>query len=133
MKSVVPTALPRLATEPLLSAPIRSSNDAVIGKTADGTVLLGNETVEHLYGYRADETIGREISFLIPPDRPHELPHLLARVRAGEIVRNLRTERVRKDGTAVAVSITVTPAVDSNATVFGVSTIVHDLPTTTSR
>ncbi len=71
--------------------------------------------------------IGREISVLIPADRPDELSNLRSRVLAGETVRNFRTERVRKDGTLVAVSITVSPVVDPDGTVLGVSTIAHDL------
>jgi PAS domain S-box-containing protein len=127
MKSVAQTAFPPLATEPFLSALVRSSNDAIIGKTTDGIVVFWNEAAERLYGYEADEMIGREISILIPPDRPHELSNLLARVRSGETVRNLPTERLRKDGTAIAVSITVTPVVDPDGTFLGMSTIAHDL------
>jgi PAS domain S-box-containing protein len=127
MNSVVQTAFPLLATEPFLSSLVRSSSDAIIGKTTDGIVVFWNEAAEGLYGYGADEMIGREISILIPLDRPHELSNLLARVQCGETVRNLRTERLRKDGTTVAVSITVAPVVDSDGTVLGMSTIAHDL------
>jgi len=127
MSSVVRTVHPRLATEPFLSALVRSSNDAIIGKTTDGIVVFWNEAAERLYGYAADEMIGREISVLFPPDRPNELSNLLARVQSGQTVRNLRTERIRKDGTIVAVSITVSPVVDHNGRVLGVSTIAHDL------
>ena len=127
MKSVVRTAPPKLASEPFLCSLVRSSNDAIIGKTTDGVVVFWNEAAERLYGYGADEMIGREISILIPPDRPHELSSLLARVLSGETVRNFRTERLRKDGTSVAVSITVAPVVDAVGTVLGMSTIAHDL------
>lgn len=127
MKSVVRTDPPKLATEPFLSSLVRSSNDAIIGKTTEGVVVFWNEAAERLYGYDADEMIGREISILIPPDRPHELSSLLARARSGETVRNFRTERLRKDGTRLAVSITVAPVVDSIGTVLGMSTIAHDL------
>ena len=122
------TAIPRqLATGPFLSALVRSSNDAIIGKTTDGIVVFWNEAAERLYGYEADEMIGREISVLIPPDRLYELPNLLARVQSGETVQNLSTERLRKDGTTVAVSITVSPVVGPDGTVLGISTIAHDL------
>jgi PAS domain S-box-containing protein len=74
MNAVVETASPQqLAT--------RSSNDAIIGKTTDGVVVFWNGAAELLYGYTADEMIGREISVLIPPDRPRELSNLLARAR----------------------------------------------------
>ena len=127
MKSVVRTAPPKLATEPFLSSLVRSSNDAIIGKTTDGVVVFWNEAAERLYGYDAHEMIGHEISILIPPDRPHELSRLMARVQSGETVREFRTERLRKDGTSVAVSITVAPVIDAVGTVLGMSTIVHDL------
>jgi PAS domain S-box-containing protein len=126
LNSAVDT-LPSLATEPFLSALVRSSNDAIIGKTTNGIVVFWNEAAERLYGYEAEEMIGREISVLIPPDRPDELANLLARVQSGETVRNLPTERLRKDGTSIAVSITVSPVVDPDGTVLGMSTIAHDL------
>jgi PAS domain S-box-containing protein len=127
MDSTVQTIVPELATEPFLSSLVRSSNDAIIGKTTDGIVVFWNQAAERLYGYETNEMIGRQISILIPPDRPHELASLLARVQSGETVRNFRTERIRKDGTRVAVSINVTPVVDPDGTVLGVSTIAHDL------
>jgi PAS domain S-box-containing protein len=127
MSTVVRAGLPPLATQPFLSALVRSSNDAIIGKTTDGIVVFWNQAAEQLYGYRADEMEGREISVLIPPDRPQELANLLARGRSGEIVRNFETERVRKDGSTVAVAITVSPVIDIDGTVLGMSTIAHDL------
>jgi PAS domain S-box-containing protein len=127
MNSVVGTAPPWLATEPFLSALVSSSNDAVIDETTDGIVVFWNEAAHCLYGYEADEMIGREISVLIPPDRPNELSNLLARVQSGETVRSLRTERLRKDGTTVAVSSTVSPVLDPDGTVLSMSTIAHDL------
>ena len=127
MSTVVQAGIPLLATEPFLSSLVRSSDDAIIGKTTDGVVVFWNEAASRLYGYRADEMIGREISILIPPDRPHELADLLHRVRCGETVRNFRTQRLRKAGTRVAVSITVSPVLDPDGTVLGMSTIAHDL------
>jgi PAS domain S-box-containing protein len=125
--SLATTAFPQLATGPFLASLFRSSNDAIIGKTTDGIVVFWNEAAERLYGYEADEMIGREVSILIPPDRPHELSDLLTRAQSGETVRNLQTERLRKDGTTVAVSITVSPVVDSDGTLLGMSTIAQDL------
>jgi hypothetical protein len=86
MKSVVQTALPRLATEPLLCDLVRSSNDAVIGKATDGMVVCWDEAAACPYGYMADEMMGREISVPIPPDRPLESSNLLARVQAKQQV-----------------------------------------------
>ena len=67
------------------------------------------------------------LPILIPPDRPDELPYLLDRIQAGEVVRNFHTKRVRKNGTTVDVAITVSPVVGSDGLVLGGSTIAHDL------
>ena len=88
-------------------------------------VVFWNEAAERLYGYEADEMIGREIAVLIPPDRPNELSNLLARAQSGETVRNLQTERLRKDGTTVAVSITVSPVIGPDGTVLGMSKLIN--------
>jgi PAS domain S-box-containing protein len=121
------TVFPHLETEPFLAALVRSSDDAIIGKTTTGIVVLWNEAAEALYGYKADEMIGCDIALLIPPDRPDELPAILHRVQSGFTVRHLQTERLRKDGTTVAVSLTVTPVIDACGAVLGMSTIAHDL------
>ena len=71
--------------------------------------------------------LGRDITVLIPADRPQELSQLMAQVRQGKIVRAFRTERLRKDGAIVPVSITVSPVVGDDGTVIGASTIAHDL------
>jgi PAS domain S-box-containing protein len=123
----VPTALDKLGSDPFLSAIVRSSNDAIIGKTTEGTVVFWNEAAEHLYGYEATEMIGNDIAILFPPDRRGELADILARVQQGESVRHFATERVRKDGTTVDVSITVAPVLDTDGSVLGISTIAHDL------
>ena len=119
--------LNQLGTEPFLVALSRSSDDAIIGKTLEGLVVFWNAAAERLYGYGAAEMLGRDIAVLIPPDRPQELADLLARVGSGETVRNLQTERLRKDGATIPVSITVSPVVADDGTVIGASTIAHDL------
>lgn len=116
-----------LESQAFLSALVASSEDPVIGKTLDGTILLWNEAAERLYGYEASEMLGSSVSVLIPPDRPEELSYLLGRVRAGETVGNFLTKRLRKDGTTVDVEITVSPVVSSDGVVLGGSTIAHDL------
>ena len=119
--------LDQLGTEPFLVALARSSDDAIIGKTLDGLVVFWNAAAERLYGYRAAEMLGRDIAVLIPLDRPQELSDVLARVGNGEIVRNLRTQRRRKDGATIPVSVTVSPVLAVDGTVIGASTITHDL------
>jgi PAS domain S-box-containing protein len=123
----VQTVSQHLMTEPFLIALAKSSKDAIIGKTTGGTVVFWNEAAERLYGYRADEMIGRDIGILIPHDRPLELSNLLSQVGGGKTVENLETERLCKDGSTVGVSLTVSPVMDSDGTVLGISTIVHDL------
>jgi PAS domain S-box-containing protein len=130
VRAAVRTLQPRvtgLESQAFLSALVASSEDPIIGKTLDGTVLLWNEAAERLYGYKASEMLGCNVSVLIPPDRPEELSYLLDRVEAGETVRNFQTKRLRKNGTAVDVSITVSPVIGSDGVVLGGSTIAHDL------
>ena len=117
----------KLGAEQFLAAIVRTSNDAIIGKSPDGTVVFWNEAAEALYGYSAAEMIGREIAILFPPDRPNELADLLTRVRAGETIQDFHTWRVRKDGSLVAVSISMTPVPDPDGNMLGISVIAHDL------
>jgi two-component system NtrC family sensor kinase len=116
-----------LDSAPFLAAVVRSSNDAIIGKTPEGTVVFWNEAAERLYGYEAAEILGCGIAILFPPDRPFELSELLTRVKSGETVRNFHTERLRKDGGTVAVSITVSPVIDADGSMIEMSAIAHDL------
>ncbi len=120
-------SLIKLGAEQFLAAIVRTSNDAIIGKTLDGTVVFWNESAEALYGYSAREMLGRDIAILFPHDRPSELAELLARVRGGDTVRDFHTQRVRKDGSLVAVSITMSPVPDLEGNVLGISVIAHDL------
>ena len=127
MGAVLLPGLIELGAEPFLVALVRSSDDAIIGKTPDGTVVFWNSAAERLYGYEATEMIGRDIAVLVPADRPDELSHLMAQVRQGKIVRGFHTARLRKDGAIVPVSITVSPVVGDDGSVVGASTIAHDL------
>ncbi len=116
-----------LESQAFLSALVASSQDPIIGKTLDGTVVLWNQAAEQLYGYEATEMEGHSVAVLIPPDRPDELAYLLGRLGAGETVRNFQTKRLRKNGTTVDVAITVSPVVGPDGVVLGGSTIAHDL------
>jgi PAS domain S-box-containing protein len=117
--------LDQLGAEPFLAALVRSSDDAIIGKTPEGKVLFWNAAAERLFGYRAAEMLGRDIAILIPPDRPQELSELLTQVRRGKTVRCFRTERLRRDGTVVPVSITVSPVIGDDGKVVGASTVAY--------
>ena len=120
-------ALQTLEPEPFLAALVKGSDDAVIGTSCDGIVVFWNAGAERLFGYRAEEMLGREVAVLTPPDRTWELADLLSRARSGESVRNLRTERVRKDESFVAVSITATPVVNAEGEVIGISKVARDM------
>ncbi len=110
-----------------LAAIVQSCDDAIIGKTLDGTIVSWNQGAERLYGYTAAEMLGRPISALIPSYRPAELPEILDSVRRGAGVDGLETVRLRKDGSPVEVSLTVSPIRDSSGRIVGASTVSRDI------
>jgi PAS domain S-box-containing protein len=110
-----------------LSAIVESSNDAIIGKALDGTILSWNATAERLYQYSAEEAIGRNISLIIPPERDGELERILLLIARGERVEHYETVRVRKDGVRLEVSITISPIRDTEGKVIGASAIARDI------
>ncbi len=112
-----------------LAAIVDSSEDAIIGKTLDGTIVSWNRGAERLYGYSREEAVGRNIAMLVPPDHADELPAILGRVSRGEATENHETTRVRKDGTTVPVALTVSPVRDGAGTIVGASTIARDIST----
>lgn len=117
----------KLEAEAFLAALVRTSNDAIIGESTDGIVIFWNEAAERLYGYSAEEMVGRDIAIIYPENRSNELSELLSRVRGRETIADFRTDRVRKDGSFVAVSMTMSPVVDDRGDVLGISVISHDL------
>src|SRR5207253_990967 len=92
-----------------LAAIVESSDDAIIGKRLDGIITSWNQGAERLFGYKAEEMVGKPLFLLVPPDHPDELPQLLARLRQGERIEHFRTVRMRRDGTRVDVSLTISP------------------------
>ena len=110
-----------------LAAVVESSNDAIISKTMDGTIISWNAGAERLYGYSADEARGTSVALLVPPGHDDDLPDILARVGAGERVDNYETVRVRKDGTQVEVSLTVSPLRGPDGAIVGAATIARDI------
>ncbi len=134
-KEILITAAVRDVTERRLAAGtaaqlasiIHSSHDAVIGKTLDQVITSWNPGAERLYGYTAGEMIGRHVDMLIPVgDRGRETGIQRAIAR-GEWVEPYQTQRVRKDGTAVTVSLTMSPITDGVGTIIGVSTVARDV------
>ena len=110
-----------------LAAIVESSDDAIIGKSSDGTILTWNNGAERLYGYSAAEAVGRLISFLVPPHLHEDLSLLLIRIKQGEHIRNFETTRQKKDGTTVDVSLTISPIFNSSGETIGASTIARDV------
>jgi PAS domain S-box-containing protein len=111
----------------LLSAIVNSSDDAIVGKTMDGTITCWNPAAERMYGYSADEIVGQPITALCPPDRVGEIKGFLARISRGERVVHHRTERQRKDGTVFPVSVTISPVYDDDGALIGASSIARDI------
>lgn len=110
-----------------LAAIVESSDDAIIGKALDGTILSWNFGAERMYGYSAAEVRGRSISILIPPYRPEELPRIYERIARGEQIERYESVRIKKDGNAIEVSLTLSPIKDGNGRVIGVSAIERDI------
>jgi PAS domain S-box-containing protein len=109
------------------AAIVESSNDAIISKTLDGTITSWNPAAERLFGYAANEVKGRSITFLFPPDRLDEERQILARLKRGERIEHFETVRVRKDGKAVDVSVTISPVKDGSCKIIGISKIARDI------
>jgi PAS domain S-box-containing protein len=105
---------------------VEASDDAIISKTLDGTITSWNSGAEKVYGYSAEEVVGRSISILVPPDRPDEIPQILERVKRGE-VGHYESVRVCKDGRQIHVSLTVSPIRDVEGNITGAATIAHDI------
>ncbi len=110
-----------------LAAIVESSNDAIIGKALDGIITSWNGGAEEIYGYAAEEVIGNPITMLALPARHAEVREFLEKVRRGERVVSHETERVRKDGTLIHVSLTLSPIRDADGNVIGISTIARDI------
>ena len=110
-----------------LAAIVESSEDAILSKTLEGVITSWNSGAERIYGYTAEEVIGRSISILTDPGQPEETPELLARVGQGESVNNYETVRRRKDGTVMAVSLALSPIRDASGRIVGASTIARDI------
>jgi PAS domain S-box-containing protein len=121
------TELPALALQRHLAALVASSDDAIIGKTLDGTIVSWNPGAERLYGYTPDEVIGRSISLLLPDDHADELPTILHRLARGERIAHYETVRRRKDGVLLDISVTISPIRDNDDLIVGASAIARDI------
>lgn len=110
-----------------LEAIVRSSNDAVVGKSIDGIIQSWNAGAEQLYGYRAEEIIGHPMTDLIPPDRMHEEAELLSSLRRGSGTMHFETVRRRKDGALIDVALTISPIRNKAGQTIGVSHVARDI------
>lgn len=112
-----------------LAAIVESSNDAIIGESLEGLIVSWNKGAERLYSYSADEIVGQPLSILVPPELTDELPLIMRQVARGDRVNQFETVRVRKDGSRVAVSLTISPIMNSEGKVIGASKIARDITT----
>src|SRR4051812_17919169 len=106
---------------------VDSSDDAIVSKDLNGTILSWNVAAERMFGYTAAEAVGRSIRMIIPADRQHEEDYVLSQIRAGKAIRHYETIRQRKDGSPIPISLTVSPIYDDDGTVIGASKIARDI------
>lgn len=110
-----------------LARVVESSDDAIVSKDLNGVITSWNRSAERMFGYSADEAVGRSIRMIIPADRQSEEEMILSRIRAGQGVTHFETIRQRKNGTLIPISLTVSPILDDEGQVIGASKIARDL------
>jgi PAS domain S-box-containing protein len=110
-----------------LASIVESSDDAIVSKSLDGIIQSWNAAAERLFGYTAEQAVGRHISLVIPSERIAEEDRILASLRAGQRIEHFETERQRSDGQRISVSLTISPIRDAEGTVIGASKIVRDI------
>ncbi|HTK10927.1 MAG TPA: PAS domain S-box protein [Ktedonobacteraceae bacterium] len=110
-----------------LAAMVESSNDAILSKDLNGIITSWNAAAERMYGYSALEIIGRPVTQLFAPDRQDEFTQIMTRIRRGDRIDHYETTRVRKDGTPLLVSVTISPIINSSGTIIGASAIARDI------
>src|SRR5918992_36933 len=110
-----------------LAAIVESADDAIITKTLKGIITSWNKGAERIFGYSAEEAVGRPVTILIPEDHQDEEPAILARLRSGERIEHYETIRVRKDGSFINISLTVSPIIGPDGEIIGASKIARDI------
>lgn len=115
------------ASQQLLQGIVESSDDAIISKRLDGVITSWNPAAQRLFGFTAQQAIGQPMQILIPPERLHEEPAILARIGRGESVDHFETVRVRADGTRIEISATISPVRDAHGQIVGASKIARDI------
>jgi PAS domain S-box-containing protein len=110
-----------------LAAIVESSDDAIVSKTLDGVIQSWNRGAARIFGYTAEEAIGRSITLIIPPELQAEERQILEKIRSGERVDHFDTTRVTKDGRRIPISLTVSPVRDSRGVIIGASKVARDI------
>src|SRR6185436_1715486 len=118
---------PQDETLRILTTLIESSDDAILAKDLQGTILSWNRGAERIYGYPAEEIVGRPVQVLMPPDGGAELTDILDRVSRGERVERHEAVRVTKDGRLIDVLLTVSPLRDVSGAVIGALAVARDV------
>jgi len=113
--------------ETWLAAIVSSSDDAIVGKRLDSTVVSWNDGATRVFGYTAEEMIGESILKLFPPELVHEEKFIIDNLKKGNRVEHYETTRVRKDGTSIEVSVSVSPIRDQSGTIVGAAKIARDV------
>lgn len=116
-----------------LAAVVDSTDDAIISKDLNGTINAWNHGAEKVFGYLSAESLGKPMLMLFPPERVGEEADILARIQKGESVEHFETERLRKDGTKIIVSVTISPIRDSKGAIVGASKIARDITDRTAK
>ena len=117
----------QLLTARLLASIIESSDDAIVSKSLAGVIQSWNAGAERIFGYSAEQAVGRHISLIIPPDRLKEEEEIIAKLKAGQRIEHFETERQHADGRRLVVSLTISPLKDASGTVVGASKIARDV------
>lgn len=116
-----------VAQDWLYAAVVQSSNDAIIAETLDGTITAWNKAAERLFGYSAEEAVGKRTEIIVPPREQEKIREILDRVRRGEQVEHYETTRQHKDGHTIEVSLSVSPVRTANGAIVGVARIARDI------
>jgi PAS domain S-box-containing protein len=110
-----------------LAAIVESSEDAIVSKTLQGIITSWNSAAERLFGYTAEEAVGNSILILFPPEHAAEETEIVSKISRGERIEHYQAERVRKDGTRITLSLSISPIKDSNGKIIGASKIARDI------
>jgi PAS domain S-box-containing protein len=119
--------VPKVSDRDLLASIVDSSEDAILSKTMEGIITSWNKGAETLYGYSADEVIGKHVSMLAPDDQPDEIPEIMKRLADGEVLGHIETVRKLKNGSLIDVALTISPIRDEKGDIVGASAVARDI------